>query len=267
MADQANIYVSLDEARAELSRRRQDGELLQRIEAELGDNFIQAFGTEKPRGILTRQLCSPDNGFTFFFQCARYVNAEPLALEFNGDIFTHLNEEKKGLGRMHVTLADGCPATVDIMDFHANEKVPLGEAVIKTGEKLFDFHHHLLQIAGYPLELHDNTRWFRSIGTPAAYYYYLLLHFVAHGVLFETFSNEIREGSETGFMNAVVNPAIDRIERKFGLKPLLVRLYPEDQSDEEDFYWWSYPPIVNDYLIDFAMKNNFPLKPVKFKNP
>lgn len=265
MDDQTNIYVSLDEARAELARRWQDGELRKRIEVELGENFIQTFGQESPRGVLTRQLCSPDNGFTFFFQCARYVNAEPLALEFTGDIFTHLNEEKKGLGRMHVTLADGSPATFDIMDFHANEKVRLSEAFLKSGENLVDFHHRLLQVAGLPVQLHDNTAWFRRIGKPSAYYYYLLSHFVVHGVLFETFSTDCRDGKETGFTKEVVGPALDRIEAQFGLKPLIVRLYPEEQIDDEVFYWWSYPPDINEYLLLYAKGNALSCKSYKVR--
>ena len=61
------MYVSLDEARAELKRRWADVDLKKRIEAELGDLFMPTFAN-KPRGISFRQLCSPDNGFTFFYQ-------------------------------------------------------------------------------------------------------------------------------------------------------------------------------------------------------
>jgi hypothetical protein len=115
------MYVSLDEARAEIKRCWADVDLKKRIEAELGDQFMAAFA-EKPRAISFRQLCSPDNGFTFFYQCAKYINAEPLILEYHGDIFVHFNAEKKGLGRLRVTQDDGNKATMDIMNFHDNEK-------------------------------------------------------------------------------------------------------------------------------------------------
>jgi hypothetical protein len=261
MNENDKIYFSLDEAREELKKRWADTELRKKVEAELGENFIPNFG-EKKRAVLTRQICSPDNGFTFFHQCAHYVNAEPYSWEFQGDIFTHLNEEKKGYGRLRLTLEDGTKATVDIMDFHANEKKPLGEAVLKTGEKLVDFHHNLLKNSGYPIDLQDNTNWFRNIGHAADYYYPLLLHFVAHGVLFETFFDE-EDSSENTFTNSIVYPAIEKIKNKFGLTPIILRLYPQDQTDEEDFYWWSYPPEINDQLIKYAKKSQLLFKNVE----
>jgi hypothetical protein len=100
------MSVSLDEARVELNRRWHDVALRKRVEAELGDKFLPDFAA-RPRANSFRQLCSPDNGFAFFYQCAKYLNAEPLISEFHGDLFVNMNEEKKGLGRLRVTQADG----------------------------------------------------------------------------------------------------------------------------------------------------------------
>ena len=260
MDNNDSLYISLDEAREELHKRWANVDLKILIEAELGDKFWPAFN-DKPRGVLVRQLISPDNGFTFFNQCARYINAAPYCLEFTGDKFCHFNEEKKGLGRLRLTLDDGTKACADIMDFHAHEKKKLSEVVLKTGESLVAFHHGLFKMAGYDVEVFDNTQWFQSIGSAAEYYYYYLLHCVAHSVLFEKFEGDEHE---TAFANTIVVPAIERIKEKTGLAPMVVKLYPEHQDELEGFYWWSYPLHINKYLVDYVRRNNLKIKPCKF---
>lgn len=253
-----SMYTTLDGAREELSKRWRDIELKKRIEVELADKFLPLF-KKNARAVLFRVLCSPDNGFTFFLQCAKYINADPLILEYLNDIFVHFNDEKKGLGRLRVELEDGGKAHVDVMDFYKNEKNKLDMISLKTGENLVDFHHNLFKIFKYRVDLHDNSDWFKIIGRASDYYYYLLLHFVAHGVLIETFLNE-GDKHEDAFTNEIIIPAINKIKDKFKLDPLIIRLYPEHQNRLEDFYWWCYPPNINEYIINFAKKNNLPLK-------
>jgi hypothetical protein len=209
--------------------------------------------------VLNRQVASPDNGFLFFYYCAKYINTEPLAWEDYNDRFISLNEEKKGLGRLRVVLEDGTPAMVDIIDFHANEKKKLSECVLKTGEKLIDFHHHLFKICRYGIEMFDNNEWAKNITDAADYYYFMLLNFVAHGILFDVFQTEEDEG-ENRFTSEVVLPAIQKVQDKFGLKPLIFRMYPKNQTKEEDFFWWCCPPGVNGYIIDWARKNGLEVK-------
>ena len=259
-----NIYLSLDEAREEIQKRWNNLELRKKVEEELGENFMVNL-QEKPRGVVFRQICSPDNGFTFFYQCSKYIGVEPLVVEYHDDMFTHMNEEKKGLGRLHLVTADESVVMADIMDFHENEKRKLGDCVLKAGEKLTDFHRSLFGVAGYKIELLENSKWFHNIGMAKEYYYYLLLHFVAHGVLFEYFSLDSREKGEAGFVEAIVLPNIEKIKEKFGVIPMLIRDYPENQTDKEDFYWWSYPPAVNEYLLNYVQKNKLALKNVNFK--
>jgi len=185
-------------------------------------------------------------------------------LEYHSDIFVHINEEKKGLGRLRLTLEDGTKATVDILDFHAAEKKSLKGIKIKNGESLICFHHNLFRDSGYNVKFHENSKWFHGLGKASDYYYFLFLHFIAHGVLFELFSLDDREKCEAKFFEDIVAPNIERIQSEYGLKPMIVRSYPEKQTDEEDFYWWCYPPHVNDYLVRYAREHSFTFKPVKF---
>ncbi len=258
-----NIYFSLDEAREELKKRWENIELREKIERKLGDKFLPPF-QKCPRAVLNRQIASPDNGFVFLFQCAKYINAEPIAWEEDEDIFVSFNEEKKGLGRLRVIADDRSEVLVDIMNFHDNEKKKLNECVLNTGERLVDFHHNLCKFSGYNMDIYNNPEWRNGIKDVSEYYYYTMLHFIAHGVLFETFSFDEREKDEAGFVENVVLPNIDRVEKEFELRPLIVRLYPENQTDNEDFFWWSYPPHINDYIINYAKKNKLAFRNVKY---
>ena len=254
MIESKDIHLSLDEARAELNKRWNNAELKSAIEKELGENFMPQF-SERPRLVSFRQICTPDNGFTFLYQCAKYIGGVPLITEYHDDIFVSFNEDKKGWGRLRLTMEDGSKAMVDIMDFHANEKKKLGECVLKTGENLIDFHHKLIEISGYAPEIIDNSNWFNKIGGASDYYYPFFLHFVAHGVLFENVESYEENDGGAPFIRDVTTPAIQKIEEKFGIRPLIVRIYPQDQADEEDFFWWCHPKNVNDYIIEYAKKN------------
>ena len=70
--------------------------------------------------------------------------------------------------------------------------------------------------------------------------------------MFDVFQTEEDDAEEDVFTKNVVLPALEKIKQKFGIKPLIIRLYPKDQTEEEDFYWWCYPSKINNYIIEFA---------------
>lgn len=257
-----DINISLDEARTELVKRWKDEDLKKTIETELGENFWSEF-KHKPRSILWRYIFSPDNGFIFFHQCAYYVNATPLIFEFLRDTYVAVNEEKRGLGRPRVYFPDGKRGLINLIDFNINEKRITGEVVTRCEGKLVDFHHELLGLLKYNLEIKDKADWARNIGKPEYFYYQYLLHFVAHGILFETIQPEEKSSRAFVFHNNVILPSLKKIKDKFGLSPLIVRVYPENQNEEEDFFWWCYPPKINKYLIEYAKKNNLSFQYLK----
>lgn len=258
MEDKGKIYFSLDDARSELAARRQDKQLMKRIEADLGGQKWPIF-KDKPMGVLTKYLPSPDNSLTFFIQMARYIGVVPVVLEFLGDKFVLMNEEKKGLGRLRVFSPNGDKFAVDIVDFKSNENRKINEVVTKTGESIVDFHHGLLKEFGCDVELEDSTAWLREPGKKIDYYKYLL-NFLVHGVLFEYYTEE--DENEKIFVRDVFFPSLEKIYQIYGLRPLIVRLYPENQDEEEDFYWWSYPLNINNYILEYAQKNQLSLKKI-----
>ncbi len=248
-----------------LRERWHDSGLKARIKAELGQRMIPAYGAS-PRAVCNRQLTSADNGFTFFTYCARYIGAEPLIQECPGDMFVAIIEEKKGLGRLRLILEKGARATVDIMNFPANEKREIGQCELLTGANLVDFHHALLKLDGHDLEIYDNSAWYRNLDRASNFYYPMLLHFVAHAVLFENYPDD-DESREACYTRKVVLPAIERIKATVGLTPLIVRAFPENQTDEEHIYWWSHSPKVNRYLLDYALEHGLKIKPCRIGGP
>lgn len=151
---------------------------------------------------------------------------------------------------------------LDILDFHAAEKMKLGDVTIKTRERLVDFHHRLFREFGCRIEIVENSGWFHRFGNAAKYYPPLLLHFIAHGVWFENTEAFDDDLQGIAFLKEIWEPPMRRIEQRYGVKPMTVRMYPkpDEQTPEEDFYWWSYPPAINDYLIKFAKENNLPTR-------
>ncbi len=252
MYEISNIHLSLDDVRTQLNHRWNNVDLRKQIEDELGEYFMPQFKSV-PRTVSFRQICTPDHGFFFFNYASKYVGAQPLVLEYHDDLFVSLNEEKKGLGRLRIVNENGACTTLDILDFHENERKKLSECKTKQGVNLVDFHHELFKVSNTEIELLDNSKWFKAQGSASDYYYNLYLHYVAHGVAFENLFDETESG--INFLNNIVEPAIERIYSKYNLKPLIARQYPTNQNDAEDFYWWSYPSRINDYIIKMSPAN------------
>ncbi|MFZ2038868.1 MAG: hypothetical protein WAV11_02940 [Minisyncoccia bacterium] len=246
----SSLYCSLDEARKEISSRWKNQELKDKIKAELSDLFIEDFSST-PRSISFRQIITPDNGFMEFYQNSKYLGVEPLVMEYKKDIFVSFNEEKKGLGKLRIN-KNGSRGYLNILDFHGSEKKPLDEVTLKNGQSLIDFHHGLMDHFGYEGTYKDFSDWFKKVGRASDYYYPLLLHCVAHGVFFETLEGDEYENN---FTKEVIIPTINKIKEKFGVAPIIVKLYPSDQTPSEDYYWFSYPPFANDYITNLEELN------------
>ena len=256
---EGDIYVSLAEGRALSKERWANQALRNEVENRLAHNLWTELAAH-PCAVMWRCLPSPDNGFTFFLQAARWIGLEPFLPSYIQDKFVHLNEEKKGLARLCLTTGDGMKVTADILDWQKSQGAPMDEVRICTGQTLPGFHLGLFDMAGYSVNHRDLSEWWKCRKPAHNYYYYYLQHFIAHGVLFEA----VLEGEDARndeFTQSVIYPNLERIQSEYGVKPLIVQLYPPNQTTEEDFYWFSYPPHVNDYLVKWALENNLTLKP------
>jgi hypothetical protein len=258
-------YYSLDEAREEIKKRWNNIELRKKIEEDLGENRLFYNNVDSPSAVLLRHISSPDNGFNFFYYSAKYLNITAVAPEYLGDKFVSINEEKKALSCLKVILKNGDIGCFDIMNIADNDGKKISECSIHNGRKLIEFHEGLKKISNLSVLNFDATYLFyKKFNNASDYYYYLLLNFILHGVLFETF-DESEVCRENDFVASVVIPAFVKIKNKYNLDPIVVSLYPKDQTDKEDLFWWCYPPNINDYLVEYAEENNIKIN-VLLKN-
>lgn len=257
------IYYSLDEAREELKKRWNNKELKDKVLTILKDKtgVIPVFLEDEPQAVIWRSMLSPDNGFDFYYQSSKYIGCNVSPLEYLSDKFVTINEEKKALSNIKLSINKKEKVCIELTEYSEEEGKSLVNVELRNGGNLHEFHSSLF-IKNYDgLNITDISEWCCNIGKAKDYYYYYLLHFVCLGVLFESFSFEITK--ENSFTNEIIIPAIEKIEKELGFKPLIVRLYPENQTEEEDFYWFSYPKGINDYIIEYAKNNNYLIKKYK----
>jgi len=248
-------YFSLDEARGEIKKRWNDTELRKKIEKLCGDYLFTDL-IDGPKSVLCRSIASPDNGLNFFIDCCHYLNLKPLVIEYSEDKYVVINEEKRGLTKLRITDANGGKEFIDIVDSNKEQGKKMSEVVTNElcqHRKLIDFHHDLFKVHYKNLLLKNYSDWFHQFNNPGEYYFYYLLNFVAHGVYFEVFDMTDSD-REKSFVNQNVIQNIKKIKNLTGLDPLVVKLYPDNQTEEEDFYWFSYPPRIQDDIISLIKR-------------
>lgn len=255
------IYFSLDEAREEIKKRWNNVELKKAVENELGDNMIPYF-TDTPQSVIWRSMLSPDHGFDFYYLCSKYLNCDLTPLEYLQDKFVTINPEKKALSKIRLTSSSGSKKFIEIVDYRNQEGQPLSEIETKMGQSLADFHSGLFKQFYPDVKLNDISVWCKKNGGAKEYYYPYFLHFITHGVLFESFDTEHPE-REDSFLKEVFWPSYNKVINKFNLKPLIVRLYPENQDIDEDFFWFTYRNDINNYILNQATTMNLSIKDFK----
>jgi len=255
-----NIYCSLDEAREEIRKRFENKELKKKVEDYLSNNFIPGLSADEPKAVFAKSVVSPSWGYDFFCVGAKYLGLNPLLAEYTDDLFTGLSEDKLLLSRLSILWNDGTKKKVDIVNYKEYHAKQIPEVRVFSGERLIDFHHNLFKLSQYPAsKITDMSKYFKSYGRPKDYYPYYLANFICHGVLFEKFETNPKT-HEYKFTKEVAVPVIDFLEEKFGFKPIIVKLYPDNQSKDEDFSLGCYNKNINDFLIDYVSKNNCVIK-------
>jgi hypothetical protein len=242
-------YYSLDEAREEIKKRWNDVELKKKVEKELGEFLFKDLSSE-PRAVVFRPIATPDNGISFFINCSQYLNLKPIVLEYLEDKYVVMNEEKRGLTKLRILEKNNVKKYINIVNSNVEQGKKISDVTTNFSNnlKLVDFHHEMLNNFYPDLEFHDYSKWFGNFNFPKDYYYYLLLNFVAHGVYFELFYIDPNEREKDFVFNNVL-PNLKKIKEKIGLDPIIVKLYPEDQTEQEDFYWFSYQFNIQKYII------------------
>ena len=236
-----DIYTSLSDIELELSRRRQDKDLVAKVESFLGEYLLSELKSS-PKAVISRTIANPNKEFKYFLALTKEIRLEPLCFEYH-DKFVARNPDKYHLARMYFakTRKDGTQflSSVRVVDFNKYEGDNFKSIVTLNGVNIVDFHHSLL-FADHPFmkdNIVDITEWFNKTRTLTPnYYLYFLALFICHGVLFDNYLLE-NKGEFDFFMEKIL-PSMHEIKRIFGVNPLIYPLLPIKYEKAKD--WMAY---------------------------
>jgi len=245
IVDIEDIYTPLEEAKKEILRRWADKDLKKKVEKFLKGKIPEAFSNE-PRAVSTTHVATPNWALLQFKDEAKEIGLKPLVFEYLEDIFITTNFDKASLARMvfyhgrdnHDDMLTTSRHIIDLTG--KEEKKKIKEIETLWGENFVDFHHKIFKSYCQNIEVIDGSNYYKEMGKKAKEYYpYILALYIRNGVLFE---NYLANNHEKKFLDEILFPAFKLIYKKFGLKPLIVPVTPQDEADNK--YWWCYPEFI-----------------------
>jgi hypothetical protein len=241
-------FATMEEAMAELERRRNDPELMKKVEEYFKDIGIPEPLRDEPKLVLFRQLATPNIEVSRFMIIADGTGISPLFLEYYDDKFTSNNEWKWYLGKLAFyegvnKLGGGIISYKLAIDFVNADGKKIRDVKTLWGESLIDFHHRLF-FTNYPNVgpniFFDGTEWFKHRGLSAAIYYEQVLSlFICNGILFDNF---MLSDSELNFTSSTFLPSFIKIYKHFNVKPIIVALEPTVIESSE--FWLCQNPVT-----------------------
>ena len=252
------VYTPLSEALKILEERRQDKVLVAKIK-ELLKNDIPDFLLDKKCAVLGRHVATPNHENRMFISLAKQYGLFPVFFEYHDDKFITNNSYKHSLGQLHVRDGHGHNKTgdylyerINIVDFDKHNGKKIKEVTTLWNEPLVDFHRRLFLSQDYNIEefhLFDGSEWFKRNGDQKAVNFYtnFLMLFVCFGILFENFL--ISDSSDGDFTKNVVLPAIEKVEKLTGVRPLIIPIGPLDI--EEDEIWFHHLPKIKNMIPSY----------------
>lgn len=244
------VYTPVDEAIAELKRRRQDEELTAKVSELLNGDVPDMLSDSRIYAIIFRQITSPNYEIRRFFHIVKALDElTPFFGEYRDDKFTTNNDHKHAWGKLLFHKEHNSPHEhVTIIDLIASDGKKISEIKTLWGQPLVGFHHELLENITLPISseyLHDISPWLKKHGGSAKNYYKQIMYwFIQHAILFENFMHG--ETKETTFTKDIFLPAFMEAYEKLGLKPLIVNLLPTTIENEK--FWLSHPLETKKYV-------------------
>lgn len=244
------LYVDPESAVAEIKRRWTDKGLEKRVSDYLGGDIPCILG-DGPKILLFRHLVTPDEESRIAIELAKKHDIDVVFFEYTQDRFTSLNFDKYTLVKMFFLLekkgaGKDRVVKINVADMNSANGRRISSIDTKWGKPLVDFHHSLFAevFPEYTTKLFDASQWLKTHGERAALYYDSILCLTLRNcILLEDFHDE---GDESEFTHSIILPAFRRIEAQFGLKPLIVKLAPEDSHIDPT--WWYYRAHIRDVV-------------------
>lgn len=246
------VYTPLSEALKILEERRNDKELIKKVEDFLEGDIPECLKREQKFAVHFRQIATPNFDSEFFLSLAEGNDLTPVFFEYFEDKFTSNNNFKHSLGQLRIH--DGINKNGDykiekitIVDFAEEDGNKLKNVKTLWGEPLTSFHHNLFNVYSFSKEnivFYDLSSWLEKHGALASNYYkYFFSLLIKDAILFE---NYLTTGMEGEFSKKYVLPAIEFAHKEFGLKPLIVPIPPMEV--EEDEHWISYNVKIKELI-------------------
>ncbi|MFA6184158.1 MAG: hypothetical protein WC682_03570 [Parcubacteria group bacterium] len=241
-----DIYTPLEVAKEEIWRRWNDKELKKKVKKFL-DKGIPEIMLNSPKAILARHVASPNNEFIKYLKLSKKIDLKPICLEYLSDKFRSENQDKYYLGKMF--FCDGLGkkngkrlSAKKVVDLDYSEGKRLSDMKTLWGDNFIKFHHNLFcNISeGFEKSIVDESLWIKKNGgDPKLFYEKFFSLFICYGVLFE---NYLENKNEKDFTDNLVIPNFKKVYNIFGIKPLVVKIYPSKR--ENDLFWRYYPKSI-----------------------
>jgi len=241
--------LSVETAVNEIERRRNDPDLIKRVEDYLQNDIPEHFSRSKPIFYFSRHLATPNYEVAHVIEMTKLYKYNLVVGEDHKGIFVSNNELKISLGKLPVVKGvsktnDEIIENMTIIDFATSQGKAMDEISTKFGQSLPDFHHDLFKFV-YPEnpELVDESAWIdrNDRNNIVEQYKKILALLCVHGVMLESYVPE-----ELKFVTEVVSPAFKTVERAIGVRPLIVEhISPELEVTRN---WNSYPNNVYSFV-------------------
>lgn len=254
------IYTPLSEALKLLEERRNNKELVSKIDLLLKDSMPDFFKKNEPFGILFRHISTPNNETRHFVSILKDTFLRPVICEYHDDLFTpDSNEYKHSLGKIRVHKISNKSIIehekISILDFNKEKGKKIKNVETNLGVSLVNFHRDLfnLHLPNSNTLFYDLSDWCKTNGkTPYEYYKVFFIFFITHGILFENF---LFCKEELDFSRKIILPALEYVTNITGEKPLIVPITPID-IEELDGYWLYYPHSTKEFIKNYNNKKN-----------
>ncbi|MFA5986084.1 MAG: hypothetical protein WC819_01895 [Parcubacteria group bacterium] len=238
----SDFYVTPETASVEIQKRWQNEEVKTKVREYLQGDIPEVFLRE-PRSILFRNICIPGSETKRFLECSQKMSLLPINLEYLADKFCTRNADKLQYGRLDVCEKmnknnEPIIRSTRIIDFIANDNKSLADIATTWGEPIVDFFHASFDAMGMARpEIYDLSAWLVCHGKKANEYYKQFFALcIAHGVLCDNFGAD--GGDENNFFYEVVRPAFDHVTQEFGMKPLVVQIFSDEEIEQCDQWYF-----------------------------
>lgn len=266
-SDVSDLVLEPLEAVEELERRRQDTTLQKKVEEYLRGDIPDYF-KNGPILYLARHVATPNFETLRFKYLMESLEMKTVVGQDTKDLFVPSNQMKKALCKLSISCGvSQCGdklneqfQNVSIVDINHASGKRFEEIKTHWGENLIDFHARLFtKFMGGNIRNPDDALWIdrHHRGNLLEHYKNFLALFVVHGILFEDYVMEDKH--EADFVKKILRPACRFIEKRFGLRPIIVPLVPK--TFESSRFWVSYPKEVLD-IVRESIRNHTSLPPI-----